>query len=89
MRTLDAAAVRAATPWPELIVAIGAALVGGAVAAPERHVHPLALPAADTGSLLLMPAWTERELIGVKTVTYFPDWASHRLVHCARRPPAG
>ena len=62
MRTLDAAAVRAATPWPELIAAIGAALVEGAVAAPERHVHPVGLPDGGTGSLLLMPAWLDGDV---------------------------
>ena len=73
MRTLDAAAVRAATPWPELIAALGAALAEGSVTAPERHVYPVGLPDGGTGSLLLMPAWTEGELIGVKAVTYFPS----------------
>lgn len=73
MQTLDAAAVRAATPWPELIAAIAAALAGDAVTAPERHVHPVGLPGGGTGSLLMMPAWLDGELIGVKTVTYFPS----------------
>ena len=73
MRTLDAAAVRAATPWPELIAAVGAALVDGAVAAPQRHVHPVGLPDGGTGSLLLMPAWVDTEMVGVKAVTYFPS----------------
>ena len=73
MRTLDAAAVRAATPWPELIAAIAAALTEGAVVSPERHVHPVGLPDGGAGSLLLMPAWEDGELIGVKTITYFPS----------------
>ena len=73
IRTLDAAAVRAATPWPELIAAIAAALAEDAVSAPERHVHPVGLPDGGTGALLLMPAWVDGELIGVKTVTYFPS----------------
>ena len=73
MRTLDAAAVRAATPWPKLIAAIAAALTEGAVVSPERQVHPVGLPDGGTGSLLLMPAWEDGELIGVKTVTYFPS----------------
>ena len=72
MRTLDAAAIRAATPWPELIAAIAAAVAEDAVTAPERHVHRVGLPDGGTGSLLLMPAWAAGELIGVKTVTYFP-----------------
>ncbi len=73
MRTLDAAAVRTATPWPELMAAIVAALTEDAVVSPERQVHPVGLPDGGTGSLLLMPAWEDGELIGVKTVTYFPS----------------
>ena len=73
MRIFDAAAVRAATPWPELIAAVAEILTVEAAAAPERHIHPVALPAGGEGSLLVMPAWIERELIGVKTVTYFPS----------------
>ena len=73
MRTLDADAVRAATPWPELIAAIAAALAKDAVTSPERHVHPVGLPDGGTGSLLLMPAWEDGEVIGVKAVTYIPS----------------
>ena len=72
MRILDAAAVRASTAWPELIAAVAASLAGGDVAAPQRHVHPVGLPDGGTGSLLLMPAWLDAEMIGVKVVTYFP-----------------
>ena len=73
MRLLDAAAVRAATPWPELIAAIAEVLAGEHLTSPERHVHPVGLPDGGEGALLLMPAWIDRELIGVKTVTYFPS----------------
>ena len=73
MRTLDAAAVRAATPWPELIAAIAEVLAEEHLNSPERHVHPVGLPGGGEGALLLMPAWIDRELIGVKTVTYFPS----------------
>ena len=73
MRTLDAAAVRAATPWGDLIVAITETLAVEAVGAPERRLHQIGLPDGDTGSLLLMPAWVDGELIGVKAVTYFPS----------------
>ena len=69
----DAAAVRAATPWPELIASIAEALAGDAVTAPQRHVHPVGLPDGGTGALLLMPAWLDTEMIGVKAVTYFPS----------------
>jgi len=73
MRILDAAAVRAATPWPELIAAIAEVLAEEHLSSPERHVHPVGLPDGGEGALLLMPAWIDRELIGVKTVTYFPS----------------
>lgn len=45
MPTLDAAAVRAANPWPELVVAVAAALTEDAVTASERHAHPVGRPA--------------------------------------------
>ena len=73
MRFLDAAAVRAATPWPELIAAIAEVLAEEELHSPERHVYPVGLPDRGEGALLLMPAWIDRELIGVKTVTYFPS----------------
>ena len=73
MRLLDAAAVRAATPWTELIAAIAEVLAEEHLTSPERHVHPVGLPDGGEGALLLMPAWIDRELIGVKTVTYFPS----------------
>ncbi len=73
MLTLDATAVRAATPWPELIAAIAEILAEDHLTSPERHVHPVGLPDGGEGALLLMPAWIDRELIGVKTVTYFPS----------------
>ena len=73
MRTLDAVAVRAATPWPDLIASIASMLVEGAAQAPDRHVHPVPVPGGGEGSLLVMPAWIEHELIGVKTVTFFPS----------------
>lgn len=76
MRFLDAAAVRAATPWPELLSAIAEVLAEEHLTSPERHVHPVGLPDGGEGALLLMPAWIDRQLIGVKTVTYFPSNAA-------------
>ena len=79
MRFLDAAAVRAATPWPELIAAIAEVLGEEHLTSPERHVHPVGLPDGGEGALLLMPAWIDREMIGVKTVTYFPSNAGTKV----------
>ena len=72
MEVFDAASIRGATPWPALMEAIAAALVDPSAGAPERHVHPLALPGGAEGSLLVMPAWRSGDVIGVKAVTYFP-----------------
>lgn len=72
VEVFDAAAVRAATPWPALIEAIAAALIDPVAVAPERHVHPLALPGGGEGSVLVMPAWRSGDVIGVKAVTYLP-----------------
>lgn len=72
MEVFDAAAVRAATPWPELVEAIAEVLGDPGALAPERHVHALALPDGAQGSLLVMPAWRSGDVIGVKAVTYFP-----------------
>ena len=68
----DAAAIRAATPWPALMEAIAEALADPRAFAPERHVHPLPLPGGSEGSLLVMPAWRVGGAVGVKAVTYVP-----------------
>ena len=73
IQALDAAQIRDATPWPELIDAIAEIVGSDRSVAPERHVHSVDLAGDGTGSLLLMPAWCEREIIGVKAVTYFPS----------------
>jgi alanine dehydrogenase len=70
--TLDADAVRAGTPWEPLIDALAAEWRSGRTVAPERHVHPVPQPDGSTGSLLLMPSWSDGELVVVKVVTYFP-----------------
>ncbi|MCY4632022.1 MAG: ornithine cyclodeaminase family protein [bacterium] len=68
----DAAAIRAATPWPALMEAIAGLLADSRASAPERQIHPLPLPGGSEGSLLVMPAWRAGDVIGVKAVTYFP-----------------
>ena len=79
MLTLDAAAVREATPWNELIEAIAELLAGGTANVPQREIHDVGLPGGGTGSLLVMPAWLDAELLGVKAVTYFPSNAGTDL----------
>ena len=79
MLALDAAAVREATPWNELIEAISGLLAEGTANAPQREIHDVALPGGGTGSLLVMPAWLDTELLGVKAVTYYPSNAGTPL----------
>jgi ornithine cyclodeaminase len=71
---IDAAQVRNALRYPELIDALREAFREPAVA-PQRHAH--ALPGA--ASLLLMPAWQAGGEIGVKLVTVMPDNRSRAL----------
>ncbi|MGI9225356.1 MAG: ornithine cyclodeaminase family protein [Woeseiaceae bacterium] len=64
----DNAAVQAATPYPELIAAIGEAFRHGGVA-PARHVHDIPKPGEQDGVLLLMPSWNDTGHFGVKLAT--------------------
>ncbi len=79
MQVLDATEVRNHTPWRPLIDSIGRELRTGRSVAPERHVHPLPQPGGESGSLLLMPSWSDGDLIAVKVVTYFPSNAARNL----------
>jgi alanine dehydrogenase len=67
----DAAAVAAATPWPELIEALRTGFTSPHQA-PDRHIHEMAVPDAPTATALLMPAWIEGEIYGVKLANIFP-----------------
>lgn len=71
MQMFDAAAVRAALPWPGLIAALEEMFAGGADV-PQRQSFTIANPKGDDGTLLLMPAWIGGDSIGVKAVTFFP-----------------
>lgn len=79
MLALDAAAVRGATPWKELMDAIAELLSDGSANVPQREIHDVGLPGGGTGSLLVMPAWLDTELLGVKAVTYYPSNAGTDL----------
>ena len=65
---IDAAQVRRALPYPELIDALRDTFREPPLA-PQRHAH--ALP--ESSSLLLMPAWQPGKEIGVKLVTVMPE----------------
>lgn len=71
MRFIDAAAVTAATPWPDLIDALAEAFREGAEM-PQRHHHTVPVPGEPDGTLLLMPCWRAGEALGVKVVNIFP-----------------
>lgn len=67
----DERAVELATPWPRLIEALRAAF-GSPHHAPDRHIHEIEVPGALTATALLMPAWIEGEVYGVKLANIFP-----------------
>lgn len=69
---IDAAQVRAATPWPALLDAIAGILRSDDGDAPERTVHDIDLPGGAGGALLLMPSWILGDAVGLKVVTYYP-----------------
>lgn len=77
MRSLDAAAVRAALPFPALVAALRRAFAAGAEV-PARHVHAI----GGAGVSLLMPAWRstpEPARYGVKIVNVFAGNAARGL----------
>ncbi len=63
MQVIDADEVRRRTPMPALVDALRAAF-REEIHAPPRSVHEL----SDSASLLLMPAWDDRQRVGVKLV---------------------
>ncbi len=67
MLVLDAEATRARLPLPALVESLRAMFAAGATV-PPRHVHAI----GDAGTSLLMPAWQEGGLYGVKVVNVFP-----------------
>lgn len=77
MRVVTAAEIDSALTFPALVDALADAFAGR-IEAPPRHHHTIARPGRDA-TLLLMPAWTgpqtadEREFLGVKMVTVYPD----------------
>jgi len=80
MRIVPAADVEAALDYESLVERLRQAFRRD-IQVPTRHHHSLA-PSKNTdgdgGTLLLMPAWSERH-IGVKVVTVFPNNATRNL----------
>lgn len=77
MRHFDAAAVEAATPYKDLIEAIGAAFRDGGTS-PERHNHQIPTT-SDNGTLLVMPSWSNAGYFGVKLATVYAGNAAKNL----------
>jgi ornithine cyclodeaminase len=70
MRIFDAAATERALPFDTLIGRLREMFRRGCEV-PARHVHRVVTAQAE-GTVLIMPAWTDRYL-GIKTVSIYPD----------------
>ncbi|MDX1737554.1 MAG: ornithine cyclodeaminase family protein, partial [Alphaproteobacteria bacterium] len=71
MLILDEAQTRDALPWAELIEALRDMFKKGCEM-PVRHHHDMQVPGEEDATLLLMPAWSPGEYVGVKVVSVFP-----------------
>jgi ornithine cyclodeaminase len=71
MRVVDAGETERALPFAVLIPALREMFVGGCVA-PPRHHHRIELDPGPNATLLLMPAWTPHDALGVKIINVFP-----------------
>ncbi len=71
MVTFDVDATRQALAWKPLIGALRSMFQTGCEA-PVRHHHDVAVPGDSTATLLLMPAWTPGDYLGIKIANVFP-----------------
>jgi len=78
MLTIDAEGVKRLTEFGPLVEAIRAMFRKDCVM-PVRHHHTIEMAGEPDATLLLMPAWTTGEHIGVKLVTVFPGNAGRGL----------
>lgn len=79
MLNIDAQAARAAMPFDQLIPALRDMFVAGCEV-PLRHNHVIKKDGQDQGTLLLMPAWSDRcGYFGIKTVSIFPKNSAQGL----------
>jgi len=68
---LDAATAAAALPFVRLVPALRDAFAAPA-SVPPRHVHTVAHAGQATGTVLIMPAWSDAGFLGIKTINIFP-----------------
>ncbi|MTI08578.1 bifunctional Delta(1)-pyrroline-2-carboxylate/Delta(1)-piperideine-2-carboxylate reductase [Curvivirga aplysinae] len=71
MKILDEAQTRDALPWKELVEALRDMFEAGCEM-PVRHHHDMEVPGETDATLLLMPAWSPGNYVGVKVVSVFP-----------------
>lgn len=71
MQTFDAQATRLALPFERLIPALQKMFVSGCHV-PPRHVHVMGEHGPQPTTMLIMPAWSDDGLMGVKTVNIAP-----------------
>lgn len=71
MRIFDTATTRDALPFERLIPALRAMFQSGCQV-PPRHVHVLGAEGGPQTTVLIMPAWQEGGLMGIKTVNIAP-----------------
>jgi ornithine cyclodeaminase len=76
MRVFDEASTRQALPFDALIERLREMFRSGCHV-PARHVHQVKTEAAE-GTMLIMPAWTQRYL-GIKTVNIYPGNSAQGL----------
>ncbi len=72
MRLISADDLRQVLDYPSLIDAIDAMFRDGCTA-PVRHHHGIDTPDGLDPTLLLMPAWRQGDVIGIKIITVFPE----------------
>lgn len=72
MLIFDEHAVARALPYAQLVDALDAAFAGD-TETPARSTHTIPVPNGKDGTLLLMPAWQQGGLLGVKIATVFTD----------------
>lgn len=75
MLTLNASDIAEALDFPSTIEALREIFRQGCEM-PVRHHHTIAVPEAESATLLLMPAWLRGRYVGVKAANVFPGNAS-------------
>ena len=78
MDIIDKKTVRDALPYDQLIEALREAFMEDVIV-PHRTHHVIENKGESDASLLLMPAWSNLENIGIKIVSVFPDNAKNNL----------